>query len=138
MRVVTGASYYGVFDLSDNLWKHPLEVGSLTDHSFQGTSYGNLDTNGDTNQFSWLSTSATAIGVRGGALGSMMPRSRTCVAVGVRRKSTVVAAKLAVGMAFAQSLLRRGLLLTLGGIPCRAQKYFSKLSAFILLPFASS
>jgi formylglycine-generating enzyme required for sulfatase activity len=67
-RVATGSSYYGVFDLSGNVWERPVTVGNLTGRSFQGTSHGdgNLGTNGDANQSSWPSTSATGAGFRGG------------------------------------------------------------------------
>jgi formylglycine-generating enzyme required for sulfatase activity len=67
-RVTTGTSYYGVFDLSGNVWERPVTVGNLTGRSFQGTSHGdgNLGTTGDADQPSWPSTSATGAGFRGG------------------------------------------------------------------------
>ena len=67
-RVDTGASYYGAFDLSGNLWERAVTVGNSTGRNFQGTSHGdgNLDTNGDANQSSWPSISATGAGFRGG------------------------------------------------------------------------
>jgi formylglycine-generating enzyme required for sulfatase activity len=67
-RVDTGASYYGAFDLSGNLWERSVTMGNSTGRSFQGTSHGdgNLDTNGDANQSSWPSISATGAGFRGG------------------------------------------------------------------------
>jgi formylglycine-generating enzyme required for sulfatase activity len=67
-RVGTGSSYYGAFDLSGNVWERPVTVGNFTGRSFQGTSHGDgtLDTNGDANQSSWPSTSATGTGYRGG------------------------------------------------------------------------
>jgi formylglycine-generating enzyme required for sulfatase activity len=67
-RVATGSSYYGVFDLSGNLWERSITVGNLTGRSFQGTSHGdgNLGTNGDANQSSWPPISATGAGFRGG------------------------------------------------------------------------
>jgi formylglycine-generating enzyme required for sulfatase activity len=68
-RVDTGASYYGAFDLSGNLWERAVTVGNSTGRNFQGTSHGdgNLDTNGDANQSSWPSISATGAGFRGGS-----------------------------------------------------------------------
>jgi hypothetical protein len=71
-RVTTGASYYGVFDLSGNLFERPVTVGNATGRSFQGTSHGdgNLGTNGDANQSSWPSTSAIGVGFRGGGWSS--------------------------------------------------------------------
>jgi formylglycine-generating enzyme required for sulfatase activity len=67
-RVGTGTSYYGAFDLSGNVWERPITVGNLTGRSFQGTSHGdgNLGTNGEANQSSWPSISATGAGFRGG------------------------------------------------------------------------
>jgi formylglycine-generating enzyme required for sulfatase activity len=67
-RVATGASFYGAFDLSGNLWERSVTMGNSTGRSFQGTSHGdgNLDTNGDANQSSWPSISGTGAGFRGG------------------------------------------------------------------------
>jgi len=67
-RVVSGAGYYGVFDLSGNVWERPVTVGNSTGRSFQGNRHGdgNLDTTGDANQSSWPTTSAAGAGFRGG------------------------------------------------------------------------
>jgi formylglycine-generating enzyme required for sulfatase activity len=67
-RVAAGASYYGVFDLSGNVWERPVTVGNSSGRSFQGSTHGdgNLSTNGDANQSSWPLTSATGTGFRGG------------------------------------------------------------------------
>jgi formylglycine-generating enzyme required for sulfatase activity len=77
-RVTTGASYYGAFDLSGNVWERPVTVGNSTGRSFQGTSHGdgNLDTNGDANQYSWPSISATGAGFRGGRWNSSASLAR--------------------------------------------------------------
>jgi len=68
-RVASGASYYGIFDLSGNLWERPVTVGNSTGRSFQGNRHGdgNLDTAGEANQSSWPTTSATGAGFRGSA-----------------------------------------------------------------------
>jgi formylglycine-generating enzyme required for sulfatase activity len=67
-RVASGASYYGIFDLSGNLWERPVTVGNSTGRSFQSNRHGdgNLDTTGEANQSSWPTTSATGAGFRGG------------------------------------------------------------------------
>jgi formylglycine-generating enzyme required for sulfatase activity len=68
-RVATGTSYYGAFDLSGNVWERPVTMGNSSGRSFQGTSHGdgNLDLNGEADQSSWPSTSATGAGFRGGS-----------------------------------------------------------------------
>jgi formylglycine-generating enzyme required for sulfatase activity len=67
-RIATGASYYGAFDLSGNLWERAVTVGNSTGRGFVGGIHGdgNLATNGDANQSSWPPTSATGAGFRGG------------------------------------------------------------------------
>jgi formylglycine-generating enzyme required for sulfatase activity len=67
-RVATGTSYYGAFDLSGNVWERTVTVGNPSGRSFQSTSHGdgNLDVNGDADQSSWPSSSATGAGFRGG------------------------------------------------------------------------
>jgi formylglycine-generating enzyme required for sulfatase activity len=76
-RVTTGASYYGVFDLSGNVWERPVTVGNSSGRSFQGKTHGdgNLDTNGNANQSNWPSTTATGVGFRGGSWTSFAVRS---------------------------------------------------------------
>jgi len=66
-RVASGAGYYGIFDLSGNVWERLVTVGNSTGRSFQGNRHGdgNLDTSGEANQSSWPTTSATGAGFRG-------------------------------------------------------------------------
>ncbi len=45
IRVTSGAGYYGVMDLSGNLWKRPVTVGNATGRAFIG-SHGNGVLNG--------------------------------------------------------------------------------------------
>ena len=67
-RVASGASYYGIFDLSGKLWESFVTVGNSTGRSFQGNRHGNgnLDTAGEANQSTWPTTSSTGAGFRGG------------------------------------------------------------------------
>jgi len=64
-RVQAGASYYGVMELSGNLWKRPVTIGG----AFTGLhGDGALDTNGDANNVTgWPGTNAVGAGFRGGA-----------------------------------------------------------------------
>jgi formylglycine-generating enzyme required for sulfatase activity len=72
-RVQSGAGYYGMMELSGNLWERPVTVGNTTGRSFTGL-HGNgaLSTNGNANETAWpgLSsgevTGATGAGFRGG------------------------------------------------------------------------
>jgi hypothetical protein len=54
-RVASGASYYGIFDLSGNLWERTVTVGNSSGRSFQGNRHGdgNLNTTGEANQSGW-------------------------------------------------------------------------------------
>jgi hypothetical protein len=71
-RVGTGASYYGAFDLSGNLWERSVTIGNSIGRSFVGGMHGDgkLATNGDANQSSWPSSSAIGAGFRGGNYGN--------------------------------------------------------------------
>jgi len=72
-RVQSGASYYGIMELSGNLWEHCVTVGNATGRTFTGL-HGNgvLSTNGHANVTFWpgLSggevTGANGCGTRGG------------------------------------------------------------------------
>ena len=76
-RAVAGASYYGVMELSGNLWERPVTVGNATGRAFDGANGdGALATNGNANGTSlqyWPGysageiTGATGSGFRGGA-----------------------------------------------------------------------
>ena len=72
-RAQAGASYYGVMDLSGNLWKRPVTVGNATGRAFTGThGSGTLSTNGNATNSDWPGyvtsevTAATGSGFRGG------------------------------------------------------------------------
>jgi formylglycine-generating enzyme required for sulfatase activity len=68
-RIASGAGYYGIFDLSGNLWERFVTVGNSAGRSFQGNRHGDgtLDTGGEANQLSWPITSAVGAGFRGSA-----------------------------------------------------------------------
>ncbi len=73
-RTDSGASYYGVLDLSGNLWKRIVTVGNPTGRGFIGTSGdGSLASNGDATNSDWPGfvtssvSAATGSGFRGGS-----------------------------------------------------------------------
>jgi formylglycine-generating enzyme required for sulfatase activity len=67
-RIASGASYYGIFDLSGNLMEQLITVGSATGRSFQGNRHGDgaVNTAGEADQSSWPTPSAIGTGFRGG------------------------------------------------------------------------
>jgi len=75
-RAQAGASYYGVMELSGNLWERPVTVGNATGRAFDGANGdGSLATNGNANGTSlqyWPGysggeiTGVTGSGFRGG------------------------------------------------------------------------
>jgi hypothetical protein len=70
-RSQAGASYYGVMELSGNLWERPVTIGNATGRAFTGTAGdGALDANGDANVSNWPATDAVGSGCRGGYWGS--------------------------------------------------------------------
>ena len=73
-RQETGGSYYGVMDLSGNLWKHTVTVGNAAGRAFTGThGSGALSATGSAVQADWPGfsgggvTAADGSGFRGGA-----------------------------------------------------------------------
>jgi len=73
-RAQSGSGYYGVLDLSGQLWKRPVTVGNPTGRAFTGThGSGTLSTNGNASNSDWPGyvtsevTGATGCGFRGGA-----------------------------------------------------------------------
>jgi len=73
IRQASGASYYGIMELSGNLWERAVTVGNDTGRDFTGVhGDGALSTNGNANETAWpgLSsgevTDATGSGFRGG------------------------------------------------------------------------
>ena len=71
-RVGSGASYFGVFDLSGNLWERCVTAGDSTGRSFVGSRHGNggLSSSGDADVLSWPSQTAVGAGFRGGDWGN--------------------------------------------------------------------
>jgi len=77
-RISAGSGYYGVMELSGNLWERAITVGNSSGRAFEGRYHGNgvLDANGDANVSTWPGTSATGIGLRGGAWNSSSTHAR--------------------------------------------------------------
>ena len=73
-RVASGAGYYGIMDLTGNLWEHIITCGNSSGRSFQGRYHGNgaLDSTGDANVTSWPGTNGTGIGFRGGSWSQLL------------------------------------------------------------------
>ncbi len=66
-RIEAGASYYGVMELSGNLWERPVTVGNATGRAFTGLhGDGALDAAGDADVTNWPGTDAVGSGLRGG------------------------------------------------------------------------
>ena len=72
-RATAGASYYGVMELSGNLWERPVTVGNETGRSFTGThGNGTLTSDGYADNSDWPGyvtskiSGATGSGIRGG------------------------------------------------------------------------
>jgi formylglycine-generating enzyme required for sulfatase activity len=70
-RQEAGASYYGVMELSGNLWERPVTVGNLTGRNFDGAhGNGELSTNGNANETSLQYWPGYSAGEISGATGS--------------------------------------------------------------------
>jgi formylglycine-generating enzyme required for sulfatase activity len=67
-RIEAGAGYYGVMDLTGNLWERAVTVGNTAGRSFEGRYHGNgaLDSNGHLDVSTWPGTAGTGSGFRGG------------------------------------------------------------------------
>ncbi len=67
-RIESGAGYYGVMDLTGNLWERPVTVGNATGRGFNGAKHGNgmLTLSGDADVTSWPGTNTVGAGFRGG------------------------------------------------------------------------
>jgi formylglycine-generating enzyme required for sulfatase activity len=67
-REASGATYWGIMDMSGNLWERPVTVGNTTGRAFAGSlGDGKLNTTGDANADYWPGTSASGAGFRGGS-----------------------------------------------------------------------
>jgi formylglycine-generating enzyme required for sulfatase activity len=65
-RVSAGASYWGIMELSGNLWERPVTIANATGRAFTGThGDGVLASNGDANAATWPGPNGA--GVRGGS-----------------------------------------------------------------------
>ena len=66
-RVEAGASYFGVLDLSGNLWERPVTLGNETGRAFTGEhGDGLLNATGYADATSWPASDAIGAGFRGG------------------------------------------------------------------------
>lgn len=66
-RIGSGSSYYGIMDLSGNIWEQVISIANSTNRAFTGVvGNGTLASNGNADATNWP-TDATLIGVRGGA-----------------------------------------------------------------------
>lgn len=76
-RVATGASYYGIMELSGNLWEFTISTGNAIGRSFTGLhGDGILAANGDANVSNWPGNNAVGTGVRGAGYIQGTPRMR--------------------------------------------------------------
>jgi len=68
-RVDAGSSYYGVMEMSGNLWEQVVPISNASARAFSyNTGDGILSSNGDANVSTW--PSAANIGIRGGSFNS--------------------------------------------------------------------
>lgn len=66
-RQETGASYYGIMELSGNLWEKTISVGNASGRAYTGlTGDGTLDAAGAANVSNWPGSSASGVNLRGG------------------------------------------------------------------------
>jgi formylglycine-generating enzyme required for sulfatase activity len=66
-RVTAGASYWGIMELSGNLWERDVTLYNATGRAFTGTQGdGLLSSNGDANTATWPGVDAVGSGTRGG------------------------------------------------------------------------
>ena len=72
-RIASGAGYYGVMELSGNLWERAVTVSNSAGRSFEGRYHGDgaLNSSGNPNVSTWPGTGALGAGFRGGGWNSM-------------------------------------------------------------------
>ena len=76
-REATGASYYGVLDLSGNVMERVVTIGNATGRSFQGLhGDGSLTPEGEANVATWPANDALGAGYRGGSWDVGVERAR--------------------------------------------------------------
>jgi hypothetical protein len=67
-RVSAGASYWGIMELSGNVWERPVTIVNATGLAFTGThGDGVLTSSGNANAATWPGTDAVGAGWRGGS-----------------------------------------------------------------------
>jgi len=71
-RQDAGASYWGIMELSGNLWERPVTVGATHGRSFVGT-YGSgvLNASGNATNADWYAADTSAAGFRGGGFNNV-------------------------------------------------------------------
>ncbi|MCX6265086.1 MAG: SUMF1/EgtB/PvdO family nonheme iron enzyme [Bacteroidetes bacterium] len=75
-RISAGSSYYGVMEMSGNLWEQMITIGNSTGRSFTGLAgNGILDSNGFANTANWPNYTGT--GLRGGSWLSLLDQLKT-------------------------------------------------------------
>ena len=71
-RQDAGASYYGVMEMSGNLWERAVTLGNATGRTFTGThGNGELEGGGNADIEYWPGTNASGAGFRGGNWGNI-------------------------------------------------------------------
>ena len=66
-REQAGASYWGIMELSGNLWERPVSIGNTPGRGFTGLpGNGVLAANGDADTAFWPGADASGAGGRGG------------------------------------------------------------------------
>jgi formylglycine-generating enzyme required for sulfatase activity len=82
-RAQAGATYYGIMEMSGNVWERTVTIGNATGRNFTGLNgNGQLSPNGDANQSLWPGISgsggtlATGSGLRGGMWAFASPSAR--------------------------------------------------------------
>lgn len=66
-RVTAGATYYGIMEMSGNLWERVITVGNSTGRAFTGLhGDGTLNASGNANTSYWPGTDCVGAGFRGG------------------------------------------------------------------------
>lgn len=70
-RVSAGASYYGIMEMTANVYERTVSAGNPTGRAYTGLhGNGELDVNGNADVLLWPGTNALGSGFRGGAWGS--------------------------------------------------------------------
>ena len=71
-RVTSGSTYYGIMEMSGNVWEREVTVGNPEGRAFTGSNgNGLLDATGNANVLLWPGTNAAGSGLRGGIWGDV-------------------------------------------------------------------